>query len=206
MKKVKSGLAVFIVILLAAGAAFVGGILFQNRNGEAESEPEIKIDVIEQEIQEIAEYAVLNYRYTNIGKFENNLNVYGWDVPLTTKNFLITYDGAMKLGIDSKAVNLNVVGKEIQIQIPPIKILSHEIKEDTIEVLDQSQNIINQIKIEDYATFAVDQKSSMEEKAKQNGLFTEAKEKVESQYRLFLENLPEIKDNYSVKFTASNDA
>ena len=36
------------------------------------------------------------YYYTNMGRFENQVDFYGWKVPFTTKSFIVSYDGVIK--------------------------------------------------------------------------------------------------------------
>lgn len=192
-----------LIVLLAVAAAFVGGALFTlfNRPEEPEeTEPVMTAETLEKEIQGIAQYASLEYRYTNVGRFEDRVDFYGWQVPFTTKNFIITYDGAMRLGIDGSDIQVSLAGSEIRIQLPAVRVLSHEIREDTLEVLDQSKNIFNQIQIEDYTSFATDQKQVMEQKAVDSGLFEEAADLAQRQLGDFLQALPGIRDTYTVTF------
>lgn len=200
MKTLRRRVILIVVVVVLLLAAFVGGILFQNQSAPEDTAPTITSEQIMQEIGAISEFATLEYRYTNVGKFEDQKDFYGWSVPLTTKSFIITYDGAMKLGL-RKPVSVEITGQQIRIALPPAEILSHEIHEDTLEVLDQTKNIFNQIQIEDYTTFAVDQKLVMETKARDNGLFEEAQAKAEEQLGAFLRSLPGIREEYEVVFT-----
>lgn len=188
-----------LIAVALTGAAFVGGIAFQHRGAGEAPAPAITSEQILEEIGAISQYATLEYRYTNVGKFEDRKDFYGWSVPLTTKSFIITYDGSMKLGLDG-GTTVEVVGAQIRITIPPAVVLSHEIREDTVEVLDQSKNIFNQIQIEDYTAFAVEQKQVMERKARDNGLFEEARDQAEQQLGAFLRGLPGIREQYEVLF------
>lgn len=199
LKKLKKWLFLVLAVIAAVAAAFVGGILFQNR-ASADSAPTITSDLISGQIADISEYASLEYRYTNVGKFEDRVDFYGWKVPLTTKSFIITYDGVMKLGIRGNDISVEVHKNEVQITLPPAEILSHEIYEDTLEVLDQTKNIFNQIQIEDYTTFAADQKKEMEQKAEEDGLFLEAEERARQQIQTFLEGIMKGEEEYKVVF------
>lgn len=185
--------------MIIAGA-FVGGILFQGNNS-SKNIPTITSDLIANEIKSISEYAFLEYRYTNVGKFENRVDFYGWKVPFTTKSFIITYDGSMKLGILGKDIDIQLKENEIHIKLPNPQILSHEIYEDTLEILDQSKNIFNQIQIEDYTTFASEQKKEMEEKANSSGLFLETSENAKIQIEKLVGGILSLNgDNYKIVF------
>ena len=83
-------LAVLLVIAFAVGLSWGGRSSHQN----------ITSHVLEQKLQEIGELATVEYHYTNMGKFENQLDFYGWAVPLTKKSFIVSYDGVIKAGVD----------------------------------------------------------------------------------------------------------
>ena len=134
------------------------------------------------------------YYYTNMGRFENQVDFYGWKVPFTTKSFIISYDGVIKAGVDLTKVSIPVdeAAKTVSVTLPGSQILSHEIPEDSLEVFDESDNIFNRITIEDYAGFTKDQKALMEQRAIDNGLLTGADEKARDAVSAFLSLLPDM--------------
>ena len=189
----------FVLSVLFLGAAFVAGALVYARI-TGQTAPEITSDELMGEVRAISELATVEYRYTNVGKYENSLEFYGWTVPLTAKSFIITYDGAMRLGIDCGEISLEVVGQEIRVWLPEARVLSHEIFEDTLEVLDETHNIFNQLEIGDYRGFATDRKAEMERKARESGMFGDAAANAEQQIGALLRALPGVDGQYSVTF------
>ena len=165
----------------AAGAvlllllAFWLGALWRGR----EQQPVITSDLLGQQLQTVQELASVEYHYTNMGKFENQVDFYGWKVPFTTKRFLVSYDGLIKAGVDLSGATVEVdeVQKSVTITLPESRILSHEIPEDSIQVFDETRNIFNPITIEDYTGFTRDQKAEVEQRAIDEGLLTGASEK-----------------------------
>ncbi len=197
MDKLKKRLTLALVVLVLVAGSFLGGALFYRGKADQRA-PQILSELIAGELSDLSEYASLEYRYTNVGKFEDRVDFYGWQVPWTTKSFIITYDGALKLGLRGNEVQVRTQKQEVILKLPPAQILSHEIYEDKIEVLDQSKNIFNPIQIEDYTSFAADRKREVEEKARQDGLFEEAQTRAEVQLgRLLRELLPE---DYTLRF------
>ncbi len=197
MDKLKKRLTLALVVLVLVAGSFLGGALFYRGKADQRA-PQILSELIAGELSDLSEHASLEYRYTNVGKFEDRVDFYGWQVPWTTKSFIITYDGALKLGLRGNEVQFRTQGQEVILKLPPAQILSHEIYEDKIEVLDQSKNIFNPIQIEDYTSFAADRKREVEEKARQDGLFEEAQTRAEVQLgRLLRELLPE---DYTLRF------
>ena len=136
--------------------------------------PVITSELLGQQLANVRELSTVEYHYTNMGKFENQVDFYGWKVPFTTKSFIVAYDGVIKAGVDLSGLETQVSGQRITISLPAPVILSHEIDEDSIEVFDQTHNIFNPIEITDYTGFTADQKDAIEEKAVGNGLLTAA--------------------------------
>ncbi|MDR2655441.1 MAG: DUF4230 domain-containing protein [Oscillospiraceae bacterium] len=202
--KIKTKIIIALVIVLLIAGAFVGGIVFYSRaTGTAapvEAKTQIDVRVVEENISSIAEYASIDYYYTNAGQMSEQKEIYGFKLPFTTKNFVLSYDGEMKLGIDGSKITVSLDGTVITVTLPKAKILSHEIKEDTIKVLDQSKNIFNPITIEDYAGFATAQKLEMEKKIEEKGLIEKAQAETEAQLGAFLSAFPGIEGEYTIKF------
>lgn len=181
-------------LIWAAGAvlllllAFWLGALWRGR----EQQPTITSDLLGQQLRSVQELVSVEYHYTNMGKFENQLDFYGWKVPFTTKSFLVSYDGVIKAGVDLSGAEVDVdeLRKAVTITLPESKILSHEIPEDSLQVFDETRNIFNPITIEDYTGFTRDQKAEVEQKAIDEGLLTDAAEKARGAVETFVSLLP----------------
>lgn len=185
---------IIVIVLIAVVFFFVGKVWPSGEEPTA-----ITSDLLSQQIQGISELASVEYNYTNMGKYENQATFYGWKVPFTTKSFILSYDGKIKAGIDMSLVEVHMSGKNINISIPEAKILSHEIDEKSIEVFDETKNIFNQISITDYNQFAIDQKESMENKAKEKGLLEEAQNKAQETIKTFVESMYSSDDEYKIE-------
>ena len=141
----------------------------------------------------------MSYNYTKVGKFSNNLTFNGWDIPLTQKSFLITYDGKLKAGVKMDKIEVAINNNIITVSIPEIEILSNEIDESSIEVYDETKNVFNPISVNDYTTFAKKQKEAVAEEAIENGLLSEAATKTQSTIKKYLNAIPGIDANYEIK-------
>lgn len=185
-----------IAIVIIALVFFFVGKLWPS----GEESTKMTSDLLSQQIQNISELAVVEYNYTNMGKFENQATFYGWKVPFTTKSFIISYDGKIKVGIDMSLVEVKIKGKNISVSVPEAKILSHEIDEKSIEIFDETKNIFNQISITDYNQFAIDQKDKMETSVKEKGIIKESQEKTEKVITSFIKSSYQLSDDYKIKF------
>lgn len=172
MKKVKR---IFIIILLI-GLALFAAFFYGKKQMKSEMEPEITSSLIYNKLVSAKELTTLKYHYTNMGRFENQNTFYGYKVPFTSKEFIVSYEGLINAGIDLNKMKVNVGDKSIEVRIPAAEILSHEIYEDSLKVYDERESIFNRIDIEDYNDFSKDQKSEIEKKAIKKGLLKEADE------------------------------
>lgn len=163
-------------------AGFFWGRHVQNRP----EEPQISAVVLEAQLSGIRELASVSYQYTNMAQFENSGNFYGLTIPFTTKRFILTYDGVIKAGVDLSQAKISVSGSRVAVTLPPAKILSHQLDEDSVELFDQRTSIFNPFTIEDFTAFQAEQKAVMEEKALQQGLLDQAQAQASDTVRLLL--------------------
>lgn len=172
MKKIKK----IIIIILLIGLALFAAFFYGKKQMRSEMEPEITSSLIYNKLVSAKELTTLKYHYTNMGHFENQNTFYGYKVPFTSKEFIVSYEGLINAGIDLNKMKVDVVDKFIEVRIPAAEILSHEIYEDSLKVYDERESIFNRIDIEDYNDFSKDQKSEIEKKAIKKGLLKEADE------------------------------
>lgn len=194
IKKVIVGLVAAIVLL---GGSFIGGSIWSNSLDA--STPKITSDLISERLVGVSELASVKYFYTNMGKFEERNNFYGWEVPLTKKTFIVSYDGEISAGIDMAELKVDVANNRVTVTLPPAKILSHTIIDDSLEVFDESSNIFNPIKITDYTGFSKAEKTKIEEKALANGLLTDASDKARDAVKNLLEATNSTKNPYTIE-------
>ena len=172
MKKIKK----LIIIILLIGLALFAAFFYGKKQMKSEMEPEITSSLIYNKLVSAKELTTLKYHYTNMGHFENQNTFYGYKVPFTSKEFIVSYEGLINAGIDLDKMKVDVGDKSIEVRIPPAEILSHEIYEDSLKVYDERESIFNRIDIEDYNDFSKDQKSEIEKRAIKKGLLKEADE------------------------------
>lgn len=166
-----------------------------------EASREIDINVVNVEIQEIGELATLEYLYTDAGKFEDPKQLFGKDVPFTTKSFIAKWDGIIKAGVDISQVTAEVDSnsKEVVVHIPKAEILSHEIDSESVETLNQKNGLFNPVSVEDVREFDAESKEKMENRAIENGILDKAFENAESIIEKLID--PMIQEfEYTVRF------
>lgn len=163
---------------------------------------EITTELIKSEIKDIGELATLEYFYTDAGKFEDPKQLFGVNIPFTTKSFIAKWDGIIKAGvkIDQIIVEIDDVNKEIIIHMPNAEILSHEIDSDGIETLDEKDGLFNKVKVEDVRQFDAVSKESMEERAIENGILDKAFENAKEIIEKLVNNDVIKEQGYTIEF------
>lgn len=198
--KSKKAIGGIVAIVILVVAIFFAGMHFAN----GKENDQITSTTIKNQLTEINELALYSYDYSKVGKFSNKLSFNGWKIPLTQKNFIITYEGTIKAGIELNQAKIAIDGEQLNISLPAAKILSHEIDENSIEVYDESSNIFNQISINDYKSFATKEKKKNEKDAIFNGILDKSKTKAIKTLTTYLEAIPEIKDHYKLNITVED--
>ncbi len=189
-----------------------GGIATQHRELQKKKEQilvaenissKIDLSILTKEIRAIGELATAEYLYTDAGEFSDNMKIQEVDIPLTTKSFLIKWDGIVKAGIDVTeiAVNTDENAKTITIRIPQAKILTHEIDRDSLETIDEHNNIFNNISVDDVNSFLNESKKDMEKRAIENGVLEQATENARALIMKFMESNDVIQKHYTVNIS-----
>lgn len=223
VKMIKRGIiAVVLILIVAFLAVFFKGRSsatekYENKIKELEAEvdrlskpvavyeeasKEVTISLIESEIKDIGELTTIEYLYTNAGKFEDPKELFGVNIPFTTKSFIAKWDGIIKAGvtIDQIIVKINDANKEIIIYMPKAKILSHEIDNGSIETLDEKDGLFNPVKVEDVREFDAVSKDAMDERAIENGILDKAFENAKEIIEKLVNNDAVQEQGYTITF------
>ena len=170
--------------------------------------PEISLDILHSKISEIAELATMEYLFTDSAKFTDSKQIEKWkvNIPFTQKSFIMKWDGVIKAGVNLDQVSI-IVSKEekkIIVTIPKAEILSYEIDNDSVQVLDEKNNIFNPISVEDKVKFDSKTENAMKERAIENGLLEKAQINAENILARLILSDPEVAAYYAIEFTVNN--
>lgn len=161
-----------------------------------EAEPAITSETVSESIRALKELVAKEYLYTNAGRYENHSEIsissITVGVPLTKKSFTVVYDGRVKAGIDLNKVYVDVEEqtRSITVTLPASEITSHEIFEDTVQVVEEKDALFNRNTINDYNDFMTRQKEDMEEKIRSGGFLSGADREAREIVRSVLALLP----------------
>lgn len=167
-----------------------------------EASKEINIGVINTQIQDIGELATQEYLYTDAGKYSDPKQLWGMDVPFTTKSFIAKWDGCIKAGVKVEKITAEIIeaNKEIVVHIPKAEILSHEIDEDSFETLDEKDGLFNPIEIDDIREFDAMSKEAMEKRAIENGILDKAFENAKDIIYKLINTDVVVEQGYNIRF------
>ncbi len=195
MKKIKKLIFIIVLFVLVALVCFYLGTQYEGpiRIGPAT----ITAETITAKFSEVSELVTMTYNYTSMGTFENNLMFKDWNIPLTGKSFIVSFDGIIKAGINLSEVKVETDGYDVTITIPDAVILSHEIDQNSVQVLDEKTNLFNPIGVEDVTGFEEEQKQLCEKNAIDNGLLIQAKESAQEALTELLLSIDGLK-NYNI--------
>ena len=134
---------------------------------------------VTEKLSYIAELSVLDFKYSNATSITDKLEIENFkkkiNIPFTKKQIVMTYDGDIKLGVDADKITVNInkgsggAVDEVTVGLPPIKITSNNIDRDSISYPLEKNNILNNIKSDDYAKMEEDGMATMAEAVANNG-------------------------------------
>jgi len=166
-----------------------------------EAEPVITTAQIEEQLASVRELVTQKYIYTNADRGEYNKTwLWGWDMPFSDKSLLIRYDGTIKAGIDLSAVQVDVdeEKRKVTVILPGSTITDNNVPQDTVQVYETKDGLFNKVTIDDSNALISEGKKTMEAKAVERGLLTEADAEAKALIKAFLSLIPGM-ENYTLE-------
>lgn len=182
--QIKSLLSIKNIITIAlAGTVLVLAVLLFNSKG---NEPVTDHKAIKLKFENIGELATQVSYATEVGSIKDAREVFGLEVPFTQSSYIYSYDFVIKVGFDFCAIDWKEKGNVVKVRMPAPKILSNEIKLDTLKIYNEEESIFTNI---DPKTVN-DNTSAMKEEAQntaiENGIYDLAKKNAEIIIKAFL--------------------
>lgn len=164
--------------------------------------PSITSAFVEQRISEISELATLHHHYRKNANYQDAKKLLeympDWRINKSIKEFMLIYQGDVKLGYDLKDIKTSIdpITKTILIILPEPKILSHSIDFKSIQVLWEKKGWFNDIRFEDFKQFFIAEQKKYEEE-NNDELKRRAREHAQKVIQLYLGSV--IKNDYRLK-------
>ena len=155
------------ILLCATVAATV--LVMKKLESPGDKGPKITSEFVAQQITEISELATLHHHYRKNANYQDAKKLLSympnWRINQSIKEFMLIYQGDVKLGYDLKDIKINIdqVTRTIVIVLPEPKILSHSIDFESIQVFWEKSGWLNDIKFEDFKQFFIAEQKKYEE-------------------------------------------
>ncbi len=174
-------------LLMLALALVLAFMLYRTKY--AQSRQLYDSSVIMEKISYVKELSLVKYSYSGVISFTDYLRFINLQVPMTEKSFLIKYTGYVKAGIDVSKTTVSVKGKTVKIGLPIPVIQETVIDEKSLQVYDESMNILNPIKVADYQKAIVAEQDKIKQDALAKGILTESSDQAHKFITSLLEEL-----------------
>lgn len=152
-------------------------------------------------LKDIGELATQAGYFTTVQTISKSRDVLGWEVPGTQSNYIYSYDGTIKAGIDFKDIEMEKddINHIITITFPEFRILSTEINDDSFVLYNDGANPFTSLKLEDVNKSNTELKNTARESAIKNGILENARKNAEVLIRGFLAGMYDLNE-YQVVF------
>lgn len=163
----------------------------------------VTISYLQEMVQDASDLVSTRYFYKDADTWTNTKKWFGGkDIPLTKNENVYTYTGTISLGIDVSKIGfaVNNTAKEIEADLPDIKVIANEIDADSFEFIQTKSSIFNQLKMEDITNLISELKKAKEEKVMENkDLLDDAKDRAESIVRELIRK-SDLASEYTIVF------
>lgn len=165
-------------------------------------EEEAQLQLQETQMKSICELATMECYYHNVAKYKEE-DAEGFLLWKKDKHFWMEYTGVVKLGVDASLVTIDVNGNEVSITIPPARVMSCVVDEDS---LNEDAIIVGKksadVKAEDQTQAFKEAQSRMEETAKTDtALLANAQQRAQKLLEDYVNNIGNsIGQQYSIKW------
>ena len=152
-------------------------------------------------LKNIGELATQAGYFTTVQTISKARDVLGVEVPGTRSNYVYSYDGTIKAGINFEEVTLDVDEENhiIHVTFPEFKILSTEIDDDSFILYNDGSNLFTSLKLEDVNQSNAELKKTAKESAIKNGILENARANAEVLVKGFLASMYDL-SVYTIDF------
>ena len=182
-------------LLVLAAALIVFFLCFSLGAMSRGSSVKVNEQTVTAQLGALTDLSKTSYHFTNVERFENIEDFYGWDAS-DYSSFTLSYSGTVTAAVDASGVKVSVKGKNITVTLPEPSATAPEIQEDSVSVLKDGK--FDTIQLTDFAGFSKDQKSVIEAKTTADGLLFDASDKAKAAAKSLIEAMTGNSDKYTI--------
>ncbi len=167
---------IVLVIMLGISVSMLRGYGIANKQNET---PDFFTTAIKGAFNDIGELATSEYAYKIAETMDKPSKKFaGLDIPFTQSKVLYSYEGSVKAGIDFVDIDVvvNESNKTIFVELPEAKILSSEVKHESLVIYDAEYSPFNKVTFEDVSLSIASLERTAKNAAEFDGLLELAKE------------------------------
>ena len=193
--KIDRNLFLICLAIILICITIIAGMLVQNRKNKVESR------TVAFGLRDIGERVTQAGYFTNVQKNNKDQKLFGVSVPFTTSQYIYSYDGIVKAGLDFSELEIQVddANKIVTVTIPEVKIFDISIDNDSLKIYDESQSIFTPLHITDLNDAQKQLKEEVRQTAIDNGILEGAARNAKVLISSFLSGTLELK-NYTIEF------
>lgn len=168
--------------------AYEDGREYERKCQEANKVPVNTTAIMEQRLETAARLETADFFCNCVDNYQDKINLkedlkipVDLDLPLTSKSFLVSYDGTVSAGIKdlSKAKVTENKNGSLTITLPQVEIFATTLNNNSLEIFDKKNNVLNKLTIKDYNDSQIRIKDKIKEEALKNGIIKNAQENAE---------------------------
>lgn len=188
-KKVTGFIAILVVLAVLTAVGYFVILPMLKSDEPAGPEPVVDIEILKDKLVATAEMNTAEYICTSVEEYNGGQKYIGdWKIPFTSKGFTISYEGYVKAGIsDLQEAEIEKQDeKTIVVILPKVEITDKYLDKDSLEIYDETHNILNQITVSDVNEAQKQIEENMVETAIKRGLLETAKQNAETVITMML--------------------
>ena len=149
--------------------------------------------------EDIGELATQEAYCTEVNCTDDVKKLFKIKLPFTQSKYIYSYDVVIKAGIDFGKIKWEEDNSKIKVVMPEAKILSCEVKSDSLKVYHEKESIFNQITIEENNSAIIELKETAEKNAIENGILKKATDNAKTVLTGFFGNQYDL-EKYKIEF------
>ena len=147
-----------------------------------------KTNTIKMDFENIGELATQSAYCRQINVTSDVRTLFGMDIPFTQSKYVYSYDVIIKAGFNFAEIEpvIDEDNETITIKMPPAKVLSNEIRDDSLEIYLEKESIFTPITLTENNEARIELKNKAVKDAVSNHLFDDARKNAEVLLKEFI--------------------
>ncbi len=165
----------------------------------------VVLETVQDGLKAMGELVTEEYAFTEVITYSNLKQFLGIDLPWTETNYIASYDGVVRAGIDFAAVKVTVEprddGEHLTVTLPKAEIQSTEIDPDSFILYSEKTGLGNPLSASDFNQSLTELEHDAQKNAIEKGVLDRADEQARLLIERFIQSVL-IEDTYTLEFAS----